>query len=86
MGFLLPTLPQGAGREGAGAPACRPREEHQSRHGGGGRIPHLMPVLLIRDVYPGSLIPIFIHTGSRISTIFCSHNIIKLEIFLGLNR
>ncbi len=40
MGFLLPTLPQGAGREGAGAPARRTREEHQSRQGAGGQIPH----------------------------------------------
>ncbi len=48
MGFLLPTLPQGAGREGAGAPARSAREEHQSRQGGGGHIPYLMPVLRIR--------------------------------------
>jgi hypothetical protein len=35
VGFLLPTLPQGAGREGARATARRSREEHQSRQGGG---------------------------------------------------
>jgi hypothetical protein len=46
VGFLLPTLPQGAGREGARTPARRPREEHQSRQGGD-KIPYLMPVLWI---------------------------------------
>jgi hypothetical protein len=55
--FLLPTLPQGAGREGAGAPPRRSREEHQSRQGGGGSVINWTPgsgsvILLLRTRGP----------------------------------